>query len=86
VDYLSDPITTTISSPQGIAPRSSSAPADNTEPTDEVATSNSLEIIESTMIQSTAIYTISVNYCRLSKAVNAMQRICLMACTSSNTA
>ena len=59
VDYLSDPITTTISSPQGIAPRSSSAPADNTEQTDEVATSNSLEIIESTMIQSTAIYTIS---------------------------
>ena len=32
---------------------------DNTEPTDEVATSNSLEIVESTMIQSTAIYTIS---------------------------
>ena len=59
VDYLSAPITTTISSPQGIAPRSSSAPADNTEQTDEVATSNSLEIIESTMIQSTAIYTIS---------------------------
>jgi hypothetical protein len=59
VDYLSDPITTTASAPQRIAPRSSSVPADNTEQTDEVATSNSLEIIESTMIQSTAIYTIS---------------------------
>ena len=32
---------------------------DNTEPTDEGATSNSLENIESNMIQSTAIYTIS---------------------------
>ena len=32
---------------------------DNTEPTDEGATSNSLESIESNMIQSTAIYTIS---------------------------
>lgn len=54
-----DPITTAASAPQRIAPRSSSVPVDNTESTDEVATSNSLEIIESTMIQSTAIYTIS---------------------------
>lgn len=46
-------------SPQRLAPRSSSAPADNTEPTDEGATSNSLENVESNMIQSTAIYTIS---------------------------
>lgn len=59
VDHLYDPITTTASAPQRIAPRSSSAPTDNTEPTDEVATSNSLENIESNMIQSTAIYTIS---------------------------
>lgn len=54
-----DPITTTVSAPQRLAPRSSSVPADNTEPTDEGATSNSLENIESDMIQSTAIYTIS---------------------------
>ena len=54
-----DPITTTASAPQRIAPRSSSAPTDNTEPTDEVATSNNLENVESNMIQSTAIYTIS---------------------------
>ena len=59
VDHLYDPITTTASAPQRIAPRSSSAPTDNTEPTDEVATSNSLENIESNMILSTAIYTIS---------------------------
>ena len=32
---------------------------DNTEPTDEVATNNALEKIESEMILSTAIYTIS---------------------------
>ena len=45
---------------QRLAPYSSSAPMDdNTEPTDEVTTSNSLENIESDMIQSTAIYTIS---------------------------
>ena len=48
-----------ISAPQRIAPRSSSAPTDNTEPTDELATNNALENIESDMIQSTAIYTIS---------------------------
>ena len=59
VDHLYDPITTTASAPQRIAPRSSSAPTDNTEPTDEGATSNSLENVESNMIQSTAIYTIS---------------------------
>ena len=59
VDHLYAPITTTASAPQRIAPRFSSAPADNTEQTDKVSTSNSLEIIESTMIQSTSIYTIS---------------------------
>ena len=59
VDHLYDPITTTASAPQRIAPRSSSAPTDNTEPTDEVATSNSLENIESEVILSTAIYTVS---------------------------
>ncbi len=46
-------------SPQRLAPRFSSAPTDNTDPTDEVAASNGLENIESEMIQSTAIYTIS---------------------------
>ena len=58
VDYLYDPITTTATS-QRVAPRSSSAPTDNTEPTSEVATSNSLENIESERIESTSIYTIS---------------------------
>ena len=53
-----DPITTS-SAPQRIAPRSSSEPADNTEPTSEVATSNSLENVNNEMILSTAIYTIS---------------------------
>lgn len=48
-----------ISAPQRIAPRSSSASADDTEQTDKVSTTNALENIESEMIQSTAIYTIS---------------------------
>ena len=49
----------TLSVPQRLAPRSSSAPADNTEAIDEVATNNSLENVESEIIQSTAIYTVS---------------------------
>lgn len=53
------PSDSVISAPQRIAPRSSSASADDTEQTDKVSTSNSLENIESDMIQSTAIYTIS---------------------------
>ena len=46
-------------SPQHLASRSSSAPTDDTEPTDKVATSNNLDSIENEMIQSTSIYTIS---------------------------
>ena len=46
-------------SPQRLAPRSSSAPADDTEQTDKVSTTNAFENIESEMMQSTAIYTIS---------------------------
>ena len=42
-----------------MAPRSSSVSTEDKEPTDEVVTSNSLENVESEMIQSTAIYTIS---------------------------
>ncbi len=49
----------TSSAPQRIVPRSSSSSADNSDTSDEVATSNALENIESEMIQSTAIYTIS---------------------------
>lgn len=45
--------------PQYVAPRSSSVSTEDKEPTDEVVTSNSLENVESEMIQSTAIYTIS---------------------------
>ena len=48
-----------ISASQRIVPRSSSASADDTEQTNKVSTTNALENIESTMIQSTAIYTIS---------------------------
>lgn len=48
-----------INSLQHIASRFDSAPTNNTEPTDEVATSSSLENIASEMIQSTSIYTIS---------------------------
>lgn len=59
---IDDPISTltqSASSLQRIASRSSSVPMDNTEPTDEVATNNALENIESEMILSTSIYTIS---------------------------
>lgn len=48
-----------ISASQRIAPRSSSVPVDNTEQTDKVSTTNALENIESDMIQSTTIYTVS---------------------------
>ena len=48
--------TTALSAPQRIAPNT---PLDDTYSTDEVATSNNLENIESDMIQSTSIYTIS---------------------------
>ncbi len=48
-----------ISASQRIVPRSSSASADDTEQTNKVSTTNALENIESNMIQSTAIYTIS---------------------------
>ena len=48
--------TTALSAPQRIAPN---RPLDDTYSTDEVATSNNLENIESDMIQSTSIYTIS---------------------------
>lgn len=59
VDKPTTSLSTTSSALQRIASRSSSAPTDNTEPTDEVATSNSLENIESEVILSTAIYTVS---------------------------
>lgn len=48
-----------VNSLQYIASRSTSAPTDDTEPTDEVATSSSLENIASEIIHSTSIYTIS---------------------------
>ena len=50
---------TTISSPQSLAPKLYSEPADNSEPTNKSATNNTLEGIESEMILSTSIYTIS---------------------------
>ena len=59
VDELYDPIATTPSAPQRIAPRSSSASADNTDTSDKVVIGKDLEDIETENILSTSIYTIS---------------------------
>ncbi len=59
VDYLYDPIATTSSAPQRMAARSSSAPTDDTESTNDTPTNNTLENMENNMIVSTSIYTIS---------------------------
>lgn len=59
VDKSTTALSTMHVAPQRLAPYSSSTPMDDTEPTDEVSTSNDLESIESEMIQSTTIFTIS---------------------------
>ena len=51
--------TQSASSPHRIAPHSSSAPINDTDSTDESVTNNSLENVESEVIISTSIYTIS---------------------------
>ncbi len=59
VDIPTTTQSTTASAPQRIAQKSLSAPIGDTRQTDEVATINSFENIESEVIVSTSIYTIS---------------------------